>query len=69
MFATRLEPATFAGIRAKEGAPYYHDECVPVDAQGFALPDTQGRTRVWWSRLYMVADETCATCGKALEPV
>ena len=46
--------------------PCYHDDCVPTDPDGFGLPDTEGRVRVWMPDSMAGFTGNCRECGKAL---
>jgi len=66
-FATRHREAVIGGPRADDRAPYYHDHCWPVDAQGFAMRDAQGRVVVWLGRGNCgYTNEHCAWCEEPL---
>ena len=64
MYATRRFPARIGGPFADDGAPFYHDACWLVDANGFALPDAEGRPVVWLGHgLCGYRGVLCAKCG------
>jgi hypothetical protein len=68
MYATRTKEAEFAGLRADFGAPYYHDDCVQTDSEGFALTDEEGNVRIWLKSLSgMCESEQCKACGRMIE--
>lgn len=58
MYATRIRSARLGRNSADDDAPFYCDECVPLDPNGFPL-DT---TLVWVGKVWG-EEWACRECG------